>query len=148
MPERLEQGLGAGAGWLLRPGVVAALVGGSILLIVVSLALVPALIRRLPVDYLVAAAPPRPRTARAIAARVTRNVVGLTLVLLGAAMLVLPGQGILTIAAGLLWLEFPGRRALLRRIVSLPPLRRAVDALRRDAGLAPLDLTSDAPPTP
>ncbi len=148
MPERLEQGLGAGAGWLFRPGVVAALVGGSILLIVVSLALVPALIRRLPVDYLVAAAPPRPRTARAIAARVTRNVVGLTLVLLGAAMLVLPGQGILTIAAGLLWLEFPGRRALLRRIVSLPPLRRAVDALRRDAGLAPLDLTSDAPPTP
>ncbi len=148
MPERLEHGVRAGAEWALRPGAATALFGASILLIVTSVALVPALVRRLPVDYFVASPPPRPRTARALLGRAARNLVGVSLVLLGVAMLVLPGQGILTIVAGLLWLDFPGRRALLRRIVVLTPLRRAIEALRRNAGAPPLDLPPDTPPPP
>ncbi len=148
MPERLEHGLRAGAEWVLRPGVAAALFGASILLIVASAALVPALVRRLPVDYFVAAPPPRPRTARALLGWAARNLLGASLVLLGVAMLVLPGQGILTIVAGLLWLDFPGRRALFQRIVRFSPVRRAIEALRRRSGTPPLTLTPDTPPPP
>jgi len=80
LSERLEHGVRAGAEWVLRPGVAAVLFGASLLLIVASVALVPTLIRRLPVDYFVTSPPPRPRTARAIAGWTARNLLGLILV--------------------------------------------------------------------
>ena len=38
-----------------------------------------------------------------------KNLLGVFFVLIGIAMLVLPGQGILTIIAGMMLLDFPGR---------------------------------------
>ena len=63
-----------------------------------------------------------------------KNVAGGSLVLLGLAMLVLPGQGILTILIGLTFVEFPGKRRLEIWIVQRPSIRRGLDQIRKKAG--------------
>ena len=61
-----------------------------------------------------------------------------TLVLMGLAMLVLPGQGVLTLLIGISLLDFPGKRKLEKKIVRAPTVHRAIDAIRRRAGQPPL----------
>ena len=63
-----------------------------------------------------------------------KNVAGGGLVLLGLTMLVLPGQGILTILIGLTFLDFPGKRRLEIWIVQRPSIRRGLDRVRKKAG--------------
>ena len=63
-----------------------------------------------------------------------KNVAGGGLVLLGVAMLVLPGQGILTILIGLTFLDFPGKRRLEIWIVQRPSIRGGLDRVRKKAG--------------
>ena len=75
---------------------------------------------RIPADYFFPATLRRPLAAAASLAAIvllaTKNLCGV-LVLAGVAMLVLPGQGILTIVVGLMLLDFPGKFALERRLV-------------------------------
>jgi hypothetical protein len=63
-----------------------------------------------------------------------KNVAGGGLVLLGLTMLVLPGQGILTILIGLTFLDFPGKRRLEIWIVQRPSIRAGLDRVRKTAG--------------
>jgi Putative transmembrane protein (PGPGW) len=95
--------------------------------VVISLALIPILIARLPSDYF---AHERRRAfwlrrlspslrACVLAAK---NLLGLIVVVCGVLMLVLPGQGLLTLLVGLSLLDVPGkyrleRWLLLRRVV-------------------------------
>ena len=58
----------------------------------------------------------------------------------GGAMLVLPGQGLLTILIGLLLLEFPGKRALERRLVARPGIKTFLDRIRARRGKPPLEV--------
>ncbi|MBN2194279.1 MAG: hypothetical protein JW751_15790 [Polyangiaceae bacterium] len=136
---------------LSRSEVAAGLFVGSLLLLVASVAIVPMMLRRLPADYFASDGADRPRSWVATLECVGRNLFGLVLLGLGIAMLVLPGQGILTIVASLVLLDFPGRRAILRRIVGLPRVRQAVDAWRRAVGATPFVLPppdSDSRPLP
>jgi hypothetical protein len=55
-------------------------------------------------------------------------------------MLVLPGQGVLTILAGITLLNYPGKRRLELWLVRRPAIHRAIDWIRRRAGRAPLEL--------
>lgn len=55
-------------------------------------------------------------------------------------MLVLPGQGILTIVLGISLLDFPGKRPFIRWLVSKPMVYRALDWLRKKTHSPPLDL--------
>jgi hypothetical protein len=70
--------------------------------------------------------------------RIGRNVLGGALFVAGIAMLVLPGQGILTIVAALMLLDFPGKRAVLRRAFERPRIRRALDYVRNRFGREPV----------
>lgn len=63
-----------------------------------------------------------------------KNVAGGGLVLLGLAMLVLPGQGILTVLIGLTFVDFPGKRRLEIWIVQRPRIRHVLDEIRKKAG--------------
>jgi hypothetical protein len=65
-------------------------------------------------------------------ARVGKNLAGVVLVLLGLVMALpgVPGQGILTMIIGLTLLDFPGKRAFERRLVSRPFVLRQLNALR------------------
>lgn len=98
-----------------------------------SALLVPVLLVRLPPDYFL-----RPRRSRPLAVHVLRNVLGGVLVALGLALLVLPGQGVLTILFGLALLDVPFKRRALRRLLCQRNVRSAVQKLRARAGRPPL----------
>ena len=71
--------------------------------------------------------------------RLAKNGLGVVLLAAGIAMLVLPGQGLLTLVVALILLDFPGKRRLQRRIVYAPRVLAALNALRRRAGREPLE---------
>jgi len=70
---------------------------------------------------------------------VVKNLVGLLLVLAGLVMLVLPGQGLLTLAIGLGLMNFPGKRSLIRRLIGRPRVLRTINRWRAKAHKAPLE---------
>ncbi len=112
----------------------------SVALAVVSALAVPWLLVRIPADYFAGEKRPRASTHLSFFLRVLRNLAGVVLLLLGLLMLVLPGQGLLTMVVGLLFLDFPGKYRLLRRLLRTPSLRAFIARVRARAGRAPLEL--------
>jgi hypothetical protein len=117
--------------WLVGLAVVSAIT------LAASALLIPWFVARLPADYFARESHPTPWADRhpiaRIALLVLKNVVGLVLVVLGILMLVLPGQGILTIIAGTMLVDFPGRHAFVQWIVRRPPVMKALNWVRRRA---------------
>src|SRR5687767_13380085 len=74
-----------------------------------SILAIPWIVRRLPTDYFV-----RPQRRRSLAVTIVRNVFAVVLIALGIAMLVLPGQGIITVLIGLTLLDLPIKHRALR----------------------------------
>lgn len=125
--------------------VIAWLTAASFVVFVATLLLVPALIVRIPYDYFAHAERPpgrftMRRPALRLAALFVKNALGCVLVLVGITLLVLPGQGLLTILLGFLMLDFPGKYRLEKRLIARPRVHRAIDWLRRRAGRPPLVL--------
>lgn len=115
----------------------------SALMFIVGLIAVPWLVMRIPVDYFVRRQrfvdcwrPRHPLLRLALLA--TKNLCGIVLVLAGVAMLILPGQGILTILMGLMCLDFPGKFAFERWFVRRPPIIGAINWMRIKAKHPPL----------
>lgn len=106
----------------------------SVVLFVGTLAAIPVICVRLPTDYFV-----RPFAPNARWKVVLRSAAAVVLILMGAAMLVLPGQGILTILIGLSLLDFPAKRAWQRKLLRRPTVLRAMNGMRRRAGKPPLE---------
>lgn len=107
-----------------------------------SLLFIPYLVGKLAPDCFVklsgkADRPRPPLTVGSLILLVVRNIIGLTLLLAGMAMLVLPGQGILTILLGIVLLSFPGKLTLLTWLIFLPGVRRSLDWLRKKRGKQP-----------
>lgn len=146
--------MNAALDWIrAHPSVTTVAVVLSVLTFVAGLALLPVVVRRLPADHFVGDAAPRPAwaDARPMAwhlLRVARNALGAILFLLGVAMLVLPGQGLLTMFAGLLLMDLPNKRALEQRIVRLRSVHRALDWIRARGGRPPLVLPDDPERSP
>lgn len=114
----------------------------SVVMFVGSLLAVPWLLARLPADYFIHDRPRRDGGNRRwwwwLIGHLVKNVIGAILVLMGVAMLVLPGQGLLTILIGLSLLDFPGKRACELNLIRRPHVLRAVNWLRRKSGRPPL----------
>jgi hypothetical protein len=72
--------------------------------------------------------------------RIGKNLLGVVLIIMGAARLFGPGQGILTVLIGVMLMDFPGKRALERKLVSRPTVLRAINRLRARYGRPPLIL--------
>ena len=72
--------------------------------------------------------------------RMLKNLFGGCLVILGVAMLLLPGQGVLTLLIGISLLDFPGKRRLEISIIRRPKIRQWIDKIRKKAGRSPLVL--------
>ena len=126
-----------------HPDVLAWAFGVSLVLFAGSVILIPILLARMRRDYFVAPDPDehtwigRHRVAR-LTARAVKNVLGAALLLAGIAMMVLPGQGIITILVALSLLEFPGKRALELRLIRQPHINSVVNWIRRRSGRPPL----------
>ncbi len=59
-----------------------------------------------------------------------KNLIGLSLIIGGLLMLVLPGQGLLTIVTGLLLVNYPGKYKLEQKLSSIPSIFRALNWIR------------------
>lgn len=111
----------------------------SVLMFVGSLAALPVLVNRLSVDYFVRHRKGRPspearNPTLALLYYVFRNVFGSGLVLAGIVMLVLPGQGILTILIGICVMDFPGKHTLIERAVRFERVRNSLNWMRKKGG--------------
>ena len=118
---------------------------GSLALTVIVL---PWVVVRLPADYFLHESARDAwqdvRTPLALAGRLVRNALGLIFFAAGAAMLMLPGQGLLTMLIGLVLRGFPGKFRIERWIVGRAGMLRALNALRGRFGTAPLQSTREA----
>ncbi len=130
----LPSGLRTALDPFLSPELAAIIGGTSLALLLVSLVAIPWLLCRLPEGYLV----DEPAERHGLAKRVFRNTLGGVLVLLGVLMLVLPGQGLLTIFVGLTLLDFPKKREWIKRVLSRPSLFKVINSMRERLGHPPL----------
>lgn len=108
--------------------VVWMLSGGSLVLFVASILVLPVWIVRLPVDYFRIPKPPQRGWKRW-----GRLIVALLLIAIGIAMLILPGQGLLTILFGLSLLDTPRKRRLERTVLARPSVLAAMNKIRKRA---------------
>ncbi|HTL61079.1 MAG TPA: hypothetical protein VL261_05475 [Nitrospira sp.] len=119
---------------------------GSALALVLGMVAVPWLVVRLPKDAFSHLKRPgwldhQPVAIR-IPLRVVKNVLALVLVVLGIAMLVLPGQGILSILLGVMLGDFPGKLKVQRWILARPKVMNTLNWLRQKFKKPPLDRPS------
>jgi hypothetical protein len=117
----------------------------SLVAFIATLMAVPWLIVRIPSDYFahrrrLRKQGPRRRVVVRWALLIGKNLLGCLLIAAGIAMLVLPGQGMLTILLGFVLMDLPGKYRFERWIVAHPPVFRSINRLRQRAGRAPLVL--------
>ena len=125
--------------------------GGTFVGILVA---VPVIVLRLPCDYF---QKPQRTTPDSIGRHpllrgpllIIKNLAAVCLLLAGALMLILPGQGLLTMMVGLLLLDFPGKFRFERWLISNALLLHSLNRLRRMGGQAPLEVEvlTDGEPT-
>lgn len=117
----------------------------SLATFVVSLATLPWLVARIPADYFAYHKRHGTRLrqrhpAIRLALLIGKNLLGAILLAGGLIMLFVPGQGLLTMAMGLLLLDYPGKFALERRVARQRSVQSGLNWLRARAGAPPLIL--------
>jgi hypothetical protein len=122
--------------WLSHPALLWGLGCFSVLAVLASVLLVPRYLASLPPDYLRTGARAE---GKSMPLRVLRNLLGIVLALLGVAMLLLPGQGLITLLVGLLLVDFPGKQQVIRRVLGRPKILKLVNKLRARHDVAPLE---------
>ena len=130
-----------------------ALSAASLVTFLASLILIPAIVVRIPADYF--AHPVRPRSRFAdqhpairLTVRIAKNVLGGLFILAGIAMLVLPGQGLLTMLIGFLMLDGPGKYPFEKWLIARRFVRRPINWLRARSGHEPLETQQEPSTTP
>ncbi|WP_438952218.1 hypothetical protein [Porticoccus sp.] len=117
----------------------------SLITFIASLLALPWMVAMIPEDYFLY----RNRETTALKQRhpvirflllVGKNLLGLVLLCGGFLMLFMPGQGLLTIAVGLLLLDYPGKYTLEKRIVSNSAVLKGLNWLRAKRNLPPLKM--------
>ena len=71
---------------------------------------------------------------------IIKNVLGAFLIIGGLMMLVLPGQGLLTIVTGFLFVDYPGKFKLERKMVAYPAIFNSLNWIRAKSNKAPLKI--------
>ena len=107
----------------------------SVIIFLVGLAITPFLIAAIPDDYFENKKRPKsiytPLSLAWLIKKVFKNILGITLLLSGIAMLVLPGQGLLTLMIGLFLMDYPGKYRLEKKLLSYPLILNSINWLRR-----------------
>ncbi len=119
----------------------------STLIFILSLVCIPFLILRLPAGVFVQPGVTlftrvADRSFFSILLFFLRNIIGGLLLLAGILMLVLPGQGLLTMVLGLAMMEFPGKHYLLKTILRLGPVQHSLNWIRKKGGQVAFDFPS------
>ena len=115
----------------------------SLVVFVLSLIGLPYILIKLPRDYLSSLDTPSRSFKHGSAWDRTyligKNVIAVLLILAGLAMLLLPGQGLLTIVIGLSLLSFPGKRELIQKILAQKNVLGSANWVREKGGKPPLE---------
>lgn len=120
----------------------------SLIVFVCSIIALPWLVSRIPDDYFLhKRRQPLPwkdqHPALRIMLLIGKNLLGVILFCGGFLMLFLPGQGVLTMAMGLLLTDYPGKYRLERGIVKMPRVLGTLNWLRKKAGAPPLQVDGE-----
>lgn len=120
----------------------------SLFAFVVTLVAIPMLVIHIPADYFTREKrnsndSPRKHSLLHLVGLILRNLIGIVFIVAGIAMLMLPGQGIITLLIGLMLLNFPGKLALERRIIEHQSVLRAMNWMRCKAQKPELELPKE-----
>lgn len=112
-------------------------------LFLISLVLVPMLLAKIPADYFTREGKRTSPTNKIHRIHYSiiwtlRNLLALFLMLAGVLMLVLPGQGLLTIFLGLCTAEFPGKKKLEQKLITITSISTSINWIRDKLGVEPL----------
>jgi len=114
----------------------------SLVLFVLSLVFIPMLVILMPADYFHHRrrfeTRQSPRTLWQIIFAIFKNIIGIILILAGFAMLVLPGQGIITLLIGISLTDFPGKYRIEKYFIEKKPVLNALNWIRSKANKPPL----------
>ncbi len=135
----------------IDPTVVWWMVAGSVVMFLASLFAIPVIIVRLPADYFCY---PRRHPVQAFgfgafvyyAWLVGKNIAGIVFIFMGIAMLVLPGQGIISILIGLSLTNFPGKYRLEQFLVHQKVILQSLNWIRHRAGKSSFFLEANPQP--
>jgi hypothetical protein len=115
----------------------------SLVSFLATLVIIPWIVLRIPADYF-----SKPRRVSLVSSDthpsiklivlVVKNLFGIGVVLLGIALLVLPGQGLLTVLIGGMLIDFPGKYRCQRWLISREPVFRSANWLREKGNKNPL----------
>jgi putative flippase GtrA len=135
---------------LFSPKVLALLGTVSVVVSIFGALVTAWIVARIPADYFAHRErhpPPTRHPVVRVLLLLGKNVLGLVALLLGVVMAVpgVPGPGLVVILLALMLLDFPGKYAAERWVVSRKPVREAIDALRVRAGRQPLVMPTQAP---
>ena len=137
------------ASWFAAQSTVFWMLGGaSLILFIGTIFALPLIIIYLPSRFFNPGPNPPGQAAEKLSTArlvliVAKNIVGAVLILAGLVMLVLPGQGLVTLLIGLLLVNFPGKRRLICRLLQQPKILAFINRIRTAANRPPVD-----PPQP
>jgi len=123
---------------------------GSLVTFVGTLVGLPIVVARLPVDFFAHEHREPFRHEHPVLHVVLvllKNLVGAVFLLAGIAMLVLPGQGLLTILLGLVLIDFPGKQRFEDWLIERKTIRRGLQWIRKRARREPLRFREEGDPT-
>jgi len=99
---------------------------------------IPIFVAKLPTDYLLIQSAPTARRIKHpvlyIIIMVIKNILGMAIILAGIAMLVLPGEGLLTILIGFALMSFPQKAYLIKRLIKQKKVLQTVNWIRTRRG--------------
>ena len=111
----------------------------SLLTFLGSLIILPLLVLRMRADYFIrhhreVVERHKRHPVLAVITFFLRNSIGLCLLVAGIAMLVLPGQGILTMVLGFSCIDFPGKHRVMDRVMANKKIQHALNWIRHKGG--------------
>lgn len=126
-----------------HPGVLIGLGASSILIFIISILGISWFVAQIPEDYFLSSKrkPSKWQEQKPLLRMMVlfgKNIIGFSLIIGGLLMLVLPGQGLLTIVTGLLLINYPGKYKLEQKLVTIPSVFRALNWIRVKANKPPL----------
>lgn len=128
------------------------LTAGSLVFLVASALGLPWLVARLPADYFTVDGRERIRRERIertkhpglrLVLHGLRNVLGLVVFCCGVLMLVLPGQGILSMLVGLMLIDYPSKHEFERWLMAKPAVHRPLNWLRSRVHRPPFEVEEE-----
>jgi hypothetical protein len=119
--------------------------GISLAIFLGTLVALPVVVALLPADYFIRKQSRWPTSVWGWLLHVVKNLLGIIFLTMGIAMLVLPGQGLLTMLIGIMLLDFPGKRGWEFWLIRRHTLRKSIDWIRKKAGREPLNYGNHIP---